>query len=359
MKQLNKWQNALFRTSAIALVVGLALHLFMSLAGTLIYAVGILGFSSMQMLTTYNGTSITLKRLRHQQVLSDFLFLLSAAAMVAQEFNFGPSWAHGNVWTLLLVICCVLQLYTAFRIPNELEKEKSKIAPFFFLPLLLPVFSSCQTQYQIEGSTNIGYLEGKKLYLNGFNVDSMITLDSCTVQHGRIQFSGALDSTQMVSIFLQSESLMPLVLEEGIINLVIDDVNQEATGTPLNDTLTSFIREKLRLDTQMSELPRMESKLIMDGVPEYERERILIAESEKLIADHDRLVTSFVVRHSDNVLGPGVFMILTSGFTTPQLTPQIEEIMFRAKPYLKEHPYVKQFMEEAKINSEKIHTGAE
>lgn len=335
------------------------MHLFFSLMGALLYAIGILGFTSMQMLTSYEGKSMTLKRLRHQQVISDFLFLLSAAAMIAQEFHFGPSWAHGNVCTLLLIIGCVFQLYTAFRIPAQIEKENSNISPVLLLPFFVPVFISCQTQYQIEGSTNIGYLEGKTLYLNRFQVDSMIAMDSCVVQHGRIRFSGDLDSTQMVNVFLQQESLMPLVLEEGIINLVINDVRQEATGTPLNDTLTHFISEKVHLDTQLNDLSRMESKLIMDGVPEYERERMLTEETERLISENDKLITTFVVRHSDNVLGPGVFMIMTSGVPFPQLTPQIEEIMFRAKPYFKEHPYVQNFMKKAKENSEKIHTGAE
>lgn len=361
MKVLNTWQNAIFRIGAIALVIGLGLRLFMPIPGTIMYALGILGFATMQMLAEYEGTSIVIIRLRRQQVMSDLLFLLSAAAMVSQEFNFGPSWAHRNLWTLLLIIGCVLQLYTAFRIPSEIEKDEHKHKAGGMTPLLLFLLAfltqACQTQYHIEGTTNLTMLEGKTLQLNTFKVDSMITLDSCRIQHGRIMFSGKLDSAMMANIFVEGQSLMPLVLEEGEIFLTIDDVKQEATGTPLNDTLAEFIRAKVHIDYELSELPRVETKMIMDGVDEMERNNFLISESERLLAQNDRLVTTFIVRHSDNVLGPGVFMIMTSGLPFPQLTPQIEEILFRAKPYFKEHPYVRRYIEVARTNMEKIHTG--
>lgn len=359
MKELSPIQNMIFRAGALLFVVGLALHLFYPLAGMFLYVVGVLGFVCMQMLARYEGSDFVISRLRRQQLMSDVFFLLSAAAMASQELRFGPSWAHRNVWTLLLIIGCILQLYTAFRLPNELEKKmKNKLGSGVPILFLAPfVASSCGTQYLVDGNTNVAMLEGKTLYLKTYAEDNMKNLDSCKVQHGRIRFDGTLDSVQMVNIFLDNESMMPLVLEKGVISLKIDENQQDVSGSPMNDTLYNFIRSKVKLDREMADLPRRESRMIMEGVEELERNRILVAESQRIDAETDRLVTSFIIRNSDNVLGPGVFMIMTSSYPFPQLTPQIEEILFRAKPYFKDHPYVKRYVDAAKENMEKIHSG--
>lgn len=361
MKELSFLQNSIFRFGALSLIAGLGLRLFNPFLGTIFYVVGVVLFSGMQMLCRYEGDNFIIARLRRQQIMSDFIFLLSAAAMLSQKFNFGPSWAHRNLWLLLLVIAVILQLYTSFRIPSELEKEQKRRNPNggLALLLLLPLLtSSCATQYNVEGTTNVSMLEGKTLSLKVFDDNAMRTLDSCLVQHGRIRFNGVLDSVLMVNIFMGDQSMMPMVLEEGIISLVIDENKQNVTGSPMNDTLYNFIRQKVKLDNELDALPDLESKMIVDGVEESERVRILYDEMERINLANDKLVTSFVIRNSDNVLGPGVFMIMTSGYPFPQLTPQIEEILFRAKPAFKEHPYVKRYVEAAQKNMEKIHTGA-
>lgn len=358
MKELNRIQNIIFRCGAILFVIGLALHLFYPVLGMIIYVVGILGFTTMQMLTSYEGNKLIIRRLRSQQLISDVLFLSSAASMISQELRFGPSWAHHNVWTLFLIIGCILQLYTAFRLPSELEKEsRKKLGKGLSLLILLPFLNSCATQYNVEGRTNVTMLEGKTLYLKAFDVDNVRNLDSCKVQHGRIAFNGTLDSVQMVNIFMDDESMMPLVLEQGAISLVIDENMQDVTGSPMNDTLYNFIRAKVKLDRQLEELSRKESRMIMEGVDEYERNQVLYQESRRIDAETDKLVTTFIVKNSNNVLGPGVFLIMTSGMPFPQLTPQIEEILFRADPIFKEHPYVKRFVEAAKENMEKMNSG--
>ena len=89
----------------------------------------------------------------------------------------------------------------------------------------------------------------------------------------------------------------------------------------------------------------------------FEIEEVLMNESVRIADENDKLLTTFITNNSDNVLGPGVFMIMTSSYPFPQLTPQIDEILFRAKPYFKNHPYVKKYLEAAQQNMEKIHTG--
>lgn len=126
MAELNKWQNILFRAGAILLLAGLGMRLFLHPAACWVTALGAVLFAAMQMLMRYDGPSVNLQRLRRQQVFSDFVFLVTAALMVMQDNDWGSVWAHGNAWILCLVIACVLQVYTAFRIPQELEREKGR-----------------------------------------------------------------------------------------------------------------------------------------------------------------------------------------------------------------------------------------
>ena len=61
-------------------------------------------------------------------------------------------------------------------------------------------------------------------------------------------------------------------------------------------------------------------------------------------------MTHFIIENFDNVLGPGVFMMLTSGYPYPVLTPQIEEIMSKATANFKNDPYVKEYYQVAQEN---------
>ena len=60
-------------------------------------------------------TNKILKRLRIQQKFGGIVLLLSAVFMFT---------THGNEWIVCLAIASVLELYTAFRIPNEENKEQ-------------------------------------------------------------------------------------------------------------------------------------------------------------------------------------------------------------------------------------------
>ena len=78
----------------------------------------------------------------------------------------------------------------------------------------------------------------------------------------------------------------------------------------------------------------------------------LNAESIRLSAQEDSLVTTFVTENFDNVLGPGVFMMVTVGNRYPQLTPWIEDIMSKATVNFKNAAYVKNYYETARENQE-------
>lgn len=83
--------------------------------------------------------------------------------------------------------------------------------------------------------------------------------------------------------------------------------------------------------------------MLLDGIDEDIINRQLSAEAARLAQQEDSLVTNFIVENFDNILGPGVFMMMTNGYPYPVLTPQIEDIMSKATKKFKEDPYVKEY----------------
>ena len=218
----------------------------------------------------------------------------------------------------------------------------------------MALMASCAKSYNVQGSSSISSLDGSKLYLKAVKNNELKSIDSCDIVHGQFHFSGILDTVRMANLFMDDQSLMPVVLEEGEIVIKIDNAAQSVGGTPLNDKLYKFIDKHKQLDNRMSELSHKQSQMMLEGVDELTINEKLNAEAEKIATEEDKLVTSFIVENFDNVLGPGVFMMITSGFNVPVLTPQIEDIMSKATEKFKNDPYVKEYYQVASENMAKM-----
>jgi hypothetical protein len=133
MNELNKTQNMIFLAGAVLMVVGAGASLVQWAAAPYLFALGALGFASMQMLQRYEGQNFVIRRLRRIMLLSDLLFLVSAVLMFASQGNVFHldhitylQYIY-NKWVVTLLIAAVLQLYTTHRISHELEKEAKKL----------------------------------------------------------------------------------------------------------------------------------------------------------------------------------------------------------------------------------------
>ena len=91
------------------------------MVGMYAYGIGTLLFTLMQVQAEYLGRKITLIRLRRQQLLACCCFVLTLVLMSMQIHQWGP--LRRQEWIVALTIGCVLELYTSFRIPQELKKE--------------------------------------------------------------------------------------------------------------------------------------------------------------------------------------------------------------------------------------------
>ena len=211
-------------------------------------------------------------------------------------------------------------------------------------------FTACSGSYDIKGTSNVSMLDGKMLYLKAYHDSDLKNIDSCDVVHGQFSFNGRLDSTRMVTLFMDNENIMPVVLEPGNINIKIDNGLQKVSGTPLNDKLSAFIEKYNQLEMQMNELSHKQSQAIMNGEDENVTNQRLAAEAQQITLKEDKLITTFICDNFDNVLGPGVFFMMTMGYTYPELTPWIEDIMSKATDYFKNDVYVKDYYQKAQEN---------
>lgn len=133
MKQLSRTQNIIFLLGALLMVVGAGTSLLGWTSSPFIFAIGAIGFTSMQMLQRYEGSNFTIRRLRRMMLISDVLFLLSAVLMFANMGNFlgldqvtYVNYVY-NKWVITLLVAAILQLYSTHRIDRELAKEAKKL----------------------------------------------------------------------------------------------------------------------------------------------------------------------------------------------------------------------------------------
>ena len=100
---------------AVLLLVGAILQITRWELSPILYTIGAVMFAYVQVMSRYEGKNLIIRRLRRQQILGAVLLVFAGILMFVTKHN---------EWVLCLTVAAILELYTAFRIPSELEKEK-------------------------------------------------------------------------------------------------------------------------------------------------------------------------------------------------------------------------------------------
>lgn len=100
---------------AVLLLVGAMLQITRWELSPILYTIGAVMFAYVQVMSRYEGKNLIIRRLRRQQILGAALLVFAGVLMFVTKHN---------EWVLCLTVAAILELYTAFRIPSELEKEK-------------------------------------------------------------------------------------------------------------------------------------------------------------------------------------------------------------------------------------------
>ena len=197
-------------------------------------------------------------------------------------------------------------------------------------------------------------LDGKMLYLKTLRDGEWTKLDSAEVVHGSFSMKGKIDSVQMTTLYMDDESVMPVVLESGKIVITISNTDLKAVGTPLNTALYDFIAKKNAMEESIGELERKETRMVMDGADLEEVHEQLLAEGDSLMKAMNQYVKTFISDNYENVLGPNVFIMLCSSLPYPIMTPQIDDIIKDAPYSFKSNKMVREFLTKAKENMQLI-----
>ena len=112
---MKKGTTIMQMTGAGLLLVGAMLQITRWELAPVLYTIGAVLFAYVQVMSRYEGKNLIVRRLRRQQILAAVLLVFAGVLMFVTRHN---------EWVLCLTVAAVLELYTAFRIPSELEKEK-------------------------------------------------------------------------------------------------------------------------------------------------------------------------------------------------------------------------------------------
>ena len=112
MKKGHEWIQG---AGAVLTLAGAILQITRWEFSPYIYIIGTILFAYTQVMHGYEGKNLIIRRLRRQQILGAVLLVFAGVLMLV---------THNNEWILCLTIAAILELYTAFRIPNELQKDK-------------------------------------------------------------------------------------------------------------------------------------------------------------------------------------------------------------------------------------------
>lgn len=143
MKQLNSLQNLIFLAGGALMVIGVALNFFgFQQVAACLFLLGAVCFGGMQMMQSYEGSNVVIRRLRRIMTLADVLFIVSGLLLLEQNFNFlmplfqkngmqgmiyYAQYVVHNNWVLVLFVAALLELYTMHRISSELAEEAKKL----------------------------------------------------------------------------------------------------------------------------------------------------------------------------------------------------------------------------------------
>lgn len=230
----------------------------------------------------------------------------------------------------------------------------NKIFSIILLATML-VIVSCTDQCNIAGNSTVSSLDGRMLYLrtshDGYTTAS---LDSCEVIHGRFNFYSNVDSVVVAQLYMGNEIIMPVVLENGDLNVEVDHVWQRISGGPLNDRLYKFMQKKNRIENQQWELDQKCMRMIHEGHSPESIRRTIGPKAEKLANEVKALETKFIKENYDNPLGPGCFMWLFNQYPRPIITKQINDIIKDAPQRFLNDPCIRGYLRRAMHNPKSI-----
>lgn len=214
--------------------------------------------------------------------------------------------------------------------------------------------SSCGASFTIKGETDGSMADGQKYYLSSFSGNELKNIDSCDVVHGQFEFHGSVDTVKL-GLVVSDEFILPVILEGGDIDVTVDSkTGTEVGGSHYNDLFSTFRKDLEKIENEMDELSNRQLRGIKNGEDEDSLNMALTREARSIMGRKETLIKKFITDNMDNPLAAAAFQGLTivpfmmqGGYA--ELSPWIDEILTKANDSFKNDPYVKFYIERAKV----------
>lgn len=124
MGKLSKPEIVVYDASAVVMLVCLLfVHSPWVKFTPYVYGFASILFFAMQYKGRYVGANVVARRLQRQQLLGSACLALASVAMWMGINGVWP--LRHNEWIVIVTIGAWMELYAAFRLPKEIEKEKN------------------------------------------------------------------------------------------------------------------------------------------------------------------------------------------------------------------------------------------
>lgn len=111
---MKKELNILFMCGMVFALIGAAVYITHWEYAPYMFIIGAITAAIAQIFAQPHVENVTLKRLYRQQMFGALFLVLTGLLML---------YSHGNEWIVCLFIAAILELYTAYRIPQEEKKQ--------------------------------------------------------------------------------------------------------------------------------------------------------------------------------------------------------------------------------------------
>lgn len=189
-------------------------------------------------------------------------------------------------------------------------------------------FASCSQpipSYTVMGNIPDSTFNGKTVYI--FDRDKGQNIDSAVIENGAFTFTGQIDTAVLCLTQVGRKYYTTFMLENGTIQLNMETPNS-ASGTPLNETFSSYIQEEKRI----SEL--FQNK--MKEIREQEQDKSKVQELTKTYYDNEykpaymAMLKDFIDKNQDNYIGAFALQNL-SNFMNPE---EMESIIAQSSAFI-------------------------
>lgn len=220
-----------------------------------------------------------------------------------------------------------------------------KMKYLFTTLLIIGGLTSCSNEYSIQGTSSLSTYDNQTLYLRANrNNEQAACIDSTQVIHGHFTFEGSADSTVFAQLYMGDESVLPIILEKGNLQISLDVIEKNVTGGELNKKLYAFLKKRASINSKIWATQQKAFTLFQQGKDVKTVEKRMGKKIKKLNRELERAEENFILENAENILGPSLFRLLCRKYQSPIISEQIYNILEACPKNMLQDNYIRSYV---------------